>query len=336
MVCNFTKNGGVEQVVYDLAVGLHEFGIDTTIVACKGSNSPDKLIETISPNDEVIYDPSFKKLGYEEKTEMRHYEKYRKDLMDFDIIHDHSQGKLAFLEFGNLQGHVLGTLHNKIIPAMVEIKNMVVISRIMKKWLISQSSIDHKIPIAYNGINLKNFDYSEEKSDRFLFFSEVGVFKGAKVAYEIARETGLPFDFAGKKGDMSAQIKQNPSANIRYYGEVQDKKKLELFRNAKTLIFPTGGFGTDWEEPFGLVMVEAMASGTPVIAAKNGAVPEIIQGGETGFICNSKEEMIEKMETIDTIKPQACRSWVEKKFSHNAMADAYLSLYRRILKGERW
>ncbi len=213
---------------------------------------------------------------------------------------------------------------------------MVSISKRMSRWLNRYVDKKKEIPIVYNGINLEKFGYSEEKNDRFLFFSEVGVFKGAKVVYEIAKETGIPIDFAGKTGDMSTQIRLDSAPNIKFYGEVPEWKKRELFKNAKALLFPTGGFETDWEEPFGLVMIEAMASGTPVIAANKGAVPEVIQNGKVGFICNSKKEIMEKMEIIDTINPMDCKSWVEKKFSHEAMAMAYRNLYGQILNGEAW
>jgi len=331
-----TKNGGVEQVVYDLAVGLQKMGIGVTLLACKGSSSPDEIVETIPPNSEVLYESAFKRFGLELKTEKKHYNKYRKHLQNLDIIHDHSQGKMSYNGFKKFNGRILGTFHNEIYPTIVKARNMVSISKRMTRWLNQHINERKEIPVVYNGINLSQFEYSDEKNSRFLFFSEIGVFKGAKVVYEIAKETGLPIDFAGKNGDMSDQIRFDSAPNIKFYGEVPEWKKRELFKNAKALIFPTGGFKTDWEEPFGLVMIEAMASGTPVIASNNGAVPEVINDGDTGFICSSKKEMIEKLEIIDEINPVKCRKWVEDRFSLEAMVKSYLTCYKRLLRGDSW
>ena len=92
----------------------------------------------------------------------------------------------------------------------------------------------------------------------------------------------------------------------------------------------------DWEEPFGLVAIEAMACGTPVIAWNSGAMPEVVEHGKTGFICNSIQELEEAVNNIDTIRPEDCRKRVEENFSYQAMTEKYIKLYDKLIKGESW
>jgi glycosyltransferase involved in cell wall biosynthesis len=114
--------------------------------------------------------------------------------------------------------------------------------------------------------------------------------------------------------------------NIKFIGEVDDKEKAELLAGAKALIFPT-----NWEEPFGLVTIEALASGTPVITTNKGAMPEVITP-DVGFRCNSFEEFQEAIKRIDEISPRKCRERVEKNFTAEIMAEKYIRAYEKIIQ----
>ncbi|PIR67253.1 hypothetical protein COX95_01320 [bacterium CG_4_10_14_0_2_um_filter_33_32] len=111
-------------------------------------------------------------------------------------------------------------------------------------------------------------------------------------------------------------------------GEVSGKKRIELFRKAKGFLFPI-----TWEEPFGLVVIEAMACGTPAIALNHGAMSEIIKNGKTGFVVKNVDEMVKAIKKIDQIKRDDCRKEVEKRFSYQRMVDNYLKAFEKIKRG---
>jgi glycosyltransferase involved in cell wall biosynthesis len=314
--------GGIESVVTDLADALHRLDHDVTVVGCSGSRSPNKLFETF------FSEPT--RIGACE----RHFLSYKEFVKKFDgVVHDHSHGKMARL----IHPNVIQTVHGRHHPSDMGYERIVAISRAQAEGLKKRCPLPRNIPVVYHGINAKRFVYKEEKSDRFLYFSVIARYKGAKVALEIAKETGIKIDFAGMDGDMTDAVRDCRLPNVRYIGQVSNEQRAELMANAKALIFPTGAFEeSNWLESFGLVMLEALASGTPVIAAYNGATPEIVDHGKVGYICHSKAEMIEDIQNIENIDPRECRSYVENRFSNKIMALNYVKLYERVLRGESW
>lgn len=206
------------------------------------------------------------------------------------------------------------------------------------KWLLKHMPPGSDVKVVYHGINAERFIYNEEKKDYFLFFSVIAFYKGALEALRLAKETGVKIVFAGRDGDASDIIRNCGLPNVRYVGEVSNEERARLMSEAKALIFPTGAFGkADWLEIFGFVQLEALASGTPVVASSNGACPEIIENGKTGFVCKSYEEMKRVVEDglVDAINSKDCRRVTEEKFSAKTMAENYLSLYR-IIEGEAY
>ncbi|MDD3493863.1 MAG: glycosyltransferase, partial [Candidatus Thermoplasmatota archaeon] len=195
-------------------------------------------------------------------------------------------------------------------------------------------SRNEDVRMVHHGIDAKRFRYREEKDDYYLFFSAIATYKGALVAYRIAKEIGVKMIFAGKAGDADGVIIGDSSPNIIHEGQVSNERRAELMSGAKALIFPTGGFGeSDWVEALGAVQLEALASGTPVISSDNGACPEIVEEGRTGFICHSYEEMkrVVKEGWADTIDPRVCRMvTVDGRFSSRRMAMEYLNIYDEV------
>jgi len=114
---------------------------------------------------------------------------------------------------------------------------------------------------------------------------------------------------------------------IVYEGEVNDERKRELFAHAKALVFPI-----TWPEPFGLVMIEAMATGTPVVALSQGSVPEVLDDGKTGFVCDTFEEFVTAVGRVGEIDPQVCRRTVEERFTVERMVADNEAIYRRVLE----
>jgi glycosyltransferase involved in cell wall biosynthesis len=172
----------------------------------------------------------------------------------------------------------------------------------------------------YSGVNLEDFIYREKKEDYFLFLAKVSwKVKNVNLAIRLAKVMGFKLIIAGG-------WRLSFRRNIKFIGEVDDKEKAELLAGAKALIFPT-----NWEEPFGLVTIEALASGTPVITTNKGAMPEVITP-DVGFRCNSFEEFKEAIKRIDEISPRKCRERVEKNFTAEIMAEKYITAYEKIIQ----
>lgn len=183
----------------------------------------------------------------------------------------------------------------------------------------------------YNGTYLHNFPFSENHEDYLLFVGRVVPEKGVKEAVRIARETNhrlliIGTEYPDSQGYFDQYIKPFLNNRILYLGFIEQSHLSQYYQNAKALLTPV-----QWEEPFGLTTIEAMACGTPVIALRRGAAPEIIQDGVNGFVVNSVADMISAVGKIDQIDRRACRSHVEKSFSLARMVDAYEEAFLTLL-----
>jgi glycosyltransferase involved in cell wall biosynthesis len=156
--------------------------------------------------------------------------------------------------------------------------------------------------------------------------------KGAHRAIAVARELGLPLKLAGKMQDpkelryFDELVKPHLVGEIEYLGEVSHGEKVELLQNARATLFPI-----EWEEPFGLVMIESMACGTPVIATRHGAVPEVIADGRSGIVVDDYREMPAAVERADALDPLECRRYVEERFGPGRMVSDYLDVFERAM-----
>lgn len=181
-------------------------------------------------------------------------------------------------------------------------------------------------PFVYNGIDLAEYEFRTKKDDFFLFLGKVDWnVKGMAVALRVAKERGLRLVIAGDfldPGFYERELKQILTERITYAGPVGGAEKRDLLAAARGLLFPTM-----WPEPFGLVAVEALASGTPVITSFNGAMPEIMVQGMTGWMADTVPEMAAAVDLLDRIDPAFCRHYVETNFSSRLMAERYLGLY---------
>jgi glycosyltransferase involved in cell wall biosynthesis len=179
------------------------------------------------------------------------------------------------------------------------------------------------------------FKFHEAPGDYLAFLGRISPEKRVDRAIEIARRVGAPLKIAAKvdrvdQDYFDAVIKPmlDPPL-VEFVGEIGGKAKEEFLGKAFALLFPI-----DWPEPFGLVMIEAMACGTPVIAWDRGAVPEIIEDGVTGFIVNSIDEAVDAISRLPTLRRDIVRSTFERRFSASTMAGKYVELYRHLLPCE--
>jgi glycosyltransferase involved in cell wall biosynthesis len=189
----------------------------------------------------------------------------------------------------------------------------------------------------HNGIAVDHFRLRQTPGDYLVFLGRISPEKRPDRAIEIARDVGMKLVIAAKVDEVdkayyettiAPQIQANRGL-VEYIGEVDELEKDEVLGNAYAYLFPI-----DWPEPFGLTMVEAMATGTPVIASRNGSVPEIVLDGVTGFVCSTFKELIEAVPKVASLDRVDCRRHVERHFTPAAMADGYETIYHTLLAGE--
>ena len=186
--------------------------------------------------------------------------------------------------------------------------------------------------VVQNAIDVESFPFSAQKDDYLLFLGRIAPAKGPHLAIEVARRLEMRLLIAGKVDRVDRAYYEEEveplidGEQVVFLGEADAATKRELYRRAYCLLMPLC-----WEEPFGLVMAEAMACGTPVVAFARGAGPEIIVDGETGFLVEDVDGMVEAVGKVERIDPARCRQHVLDRFSPSVMVDRYLAIYRTIL-----
>ncbi len=326
--------GGLEVVTANIAAGLAELGQEVTLFAAKGSKpiGDYDVFETIDPVFE--FGTEWGNIDWYE-TEKAHYETFKDKLKDYDIIHGHGWWGFDYLYKQNHpQAKVCHTGHGGLAPwktKPVENMNLIAISNFMAEKYSKQ--FNTHIKWVYNGIDLDAYPYKAEKGDRLIFVGRFVSFKQPHVAIEVAKRLGMGLDLVGgayEEPYFTQQVKPHcDGTQIVLHTEAPHELKVRLLQDAKALIFASA-----MNEPFGLVLVEANACGTPVIGSRDGAIPELLIDGVNGFVCDTVEEMVEAVKKIDTIKPENCRKTVEQNFSRKIMSQRYLDLYRGIIAGD--
>jgi len=312
--------GGLEVVVYWLGKELVKAGHEVTLIAAKGSYLEGaEVIETVQPPERVHVNWL--------ELERKAYEVYKDMLKEFDVVHDHSWFGFPYMCKDALVVHTHhGHLTWRSKPPR-EKPNLVAISE-FHKMCCEERLFGTTWKVAYNGIDISLYKYRKDKEDYYLFLSRIARVKMPHLAIRVAKKAGVKLIVAGgffvEDMEYVRLIKDMcDGGQIIWRGEVSHEEKIELLAGAKALIFTPSPL---FMEPFGLVPVEAMASGTPVISLISGATPEVINDGFSGFLCRSEDEMISKIHMVSEIKPENCRMWAEKFSSHNMMK-RYEQLY---------
>ena len=323
--------GGTEWVVKHLCDGLTAAGHEVHLFATGDSTTPATL-HALFPRQlpEVMALP-----GAMTSYEARHVVdavQYIVGAGDFDVVHDHSGFQLvAFSRYLDLPP-VLHTVHcafdDHAYPFYEQFADAVSYATI-SDYQRSQGPPDlNWAGTVYNALPVDGWPYRTDRGDYLLAFGRVSEAKGFHLAIEIARRTGRRLVMAGVVQEwyrdyFERRVKPHIDGDrIVFEDEVSDERKRELFAGAAGFVFPIL-----WPEPFGLVMVEAMATGTPVIALRNGSVPEVVDDGVNGFICDDVDEMVAAVGRLDEIDPAVCRQTVEERFSVAAMTAGYERLY---------
>jgi len=252
----------------------------------------------------------------------------------FDVVHDHS-GFLGIAFGGGLRRRMVHTVHCAFDPAAYgfyeQFRDAVGYVSISDYQRTMGPPGMRWAGTVYNALPLDAWPYRERKDDYLLAFGRVCEDKGFHLAIEVARRTGSRLVIAGVVQEWYRDYFERRVApevdgeQIVYLGEVSDDEKRALFAKARAFLFPIL-----WPEPFGIVMIEAMAAGTPVIALRDGSVPEVVRDGVDGFVCDDVDAMVAALGRIGEIDPGACRAGVAERFSVEKMAADYESLYARL------
>jgi glycosyltransferase involved in cell wall biosynthesis len=324
-----TGYGGIEWVVWLLAEGLVNDGHEVTLFAAGESRTRARL-------DYVYAEAPSAQIG-ESFPDLRHVLHCYSRQDEFDLINDHT-GMLAAAIGGGLHTPVVHTVHGPLtgIPGAMYRQ----ISHVAPSVGLISISMNQRKPLPElnwvgncpNALDFELYPYAPQRGDYLLFLGRMSHDKGAHRAVMTAIETGLPLKLAGKLREPAEQqyfdtyVKPHLNARIEYVGEVSHGEKVELLQHARATLFPI-----EWEEPFGLVMIESMACGTPVIATRWGAVPEVIEPGRGGIIVDDWRVAAVALEETDRIEPETCRRYVEEKFAPGRMVRDYLDAYEAML-----
>jgi glycosyltransferase involved in cell wall biosynthesis len=318
--------GGIELVVDRLAQGFQAAGHDVVLFTTGDSTSPVPKRWFLEKSEGV-------RIGFT-VPEVRHVLAAYESLRDVDLIHDHTVlGPIVSEHFTELP--VVTTVHGELDGELRDIYARVASDVAVVAVSNAQRAVAPEIPIArviHHGIDAADFPVGNGDGGYLLFLGRMSPDKGAGRAIDVARKADVPLLLAGKMREawerdyFEARVAPFLSEQIQYLGEVGHERKLELLAGARALLFPIR-----WNEPFGLVMIEAQACGTPVLAFREGAAPEVVADGRTGFLCNDEAEMAEAVLKLDSLNRAACRAAVEGYFSTERMANEHIELYEELL-----
>ncbi|MBD2001956.1 MULTISPECIES: glycosyltransferase family 4 protein [Cyanophyceae] len=326
------RYGGIELIVSLLTDELVQRGHEVTLFASGDSLTTAQLK---SVHEQALrLDPKIKEHGlYEQMILSQVYQQAH----HFDIIHSHV-GCAALPYTAFVTTPTVHTTHGIFTPDNEKIFRQF---RWQPYISISEAQREPKLGLnyihtVYNGIDPDVYSFQEKPSQPtyLAFVGRLSPEKGPEGAIKIARAIGLPLKMAGKIDVVDREYYKEilepliDGEQIQYLGEVSHEEKVQLLRGATVTLFPI-----TWREPFGLVMIESMATGTPVIGIAMGSVPEVIAHGKTGFVCHSIEDMIAAIPEAMKLNRQACRDYVLSRFSVQKMVDEYEKTYQMALLG---
>jgi glycosyltransferase involved in cell wall biosynthesis len=319
--------GGIELVVSLLTEELVRRGHEVTLFASGDSTSKAKL--DFVHSQAMRLDPDIKEYAVYEAL---HLNNVLQKASSFDVIHSHiGYPILPYAKF--VKTPIVHTLHG---PLTSDNRKLFLIAKEQPFVSISDAQADLSLGLNYvatvhNAIDVSKHRFFPQSAESpyLAFLGRLSPEKGPDRAIEIAKRTGFTLKMAGKVDPVDREYFEREieplidGEQIQFLGEANHTQKNELLGGAVAMLFPI-----NWKEPFGLVMIESMAAGTPVIAMRMGSTPEIIANGKTGYLCDSVEDCIEAVGKLKEIDRLACRQHVETQFGVEKMVDAYEDVYR--------
>jgi glycosyltransferase involved in cell wall biosynthesis len=318
--------GGVENVLAALTDGLVERGHDVTLFACGGSGTRARLNAHYT-----------KPLGTTCQMEqpllaLPHVLAAYGQLDEFDLVHDHTFPFGPALGSGRDHPPVVHTVHTSpSAPHAAPIYELV--DGHLPLVAVSAAQIRacphlHFTATIHNGIPMRDFEPRVSKDDYLLFLGRMSPAKGVHLAVEAARLLGRPLLIAAKMQNpdeiayFESRVEPLLTPDVIFLGEVDRRQKIDLLARAACTLVPS-----QWDEPFGLVMIESLACGTPVVALRAGSAPEIVDHDVTGYLASDFDELVCLAARVSELDPAACRRAAEERFTAERMVEAYESLY---------
>jgi len=321
--------GGIERIIDMLIEEYVNLGHDVSLFAHSDSKTKAQLFAYSGKT-------SHRKTDIIKNTLLINKELYKNE---YDVVH--SFGRLLYL-LPQLPRSIPKIMSYQREPTISQIKKA---SKIAKKNTLAftgcSAYISNQIaPYApafpiFNGVDLSIYNFKEvvPTDAPLVFLGRIEPIKGTHIAIEVAKRTRKPLVIAGNipseyQSYFDTQIQSELNDQITYIGPVNDVQKNDLLGNASAFLMPI-----EWDEPFGIVMAEAMACGTPVIGFNRGSVPEVVVSGYNGYRCDTIEEMIHHVHNIDKIERKNVRTDAELRFSSKVIVDQYLALYQKMIDG---
>jgi hypothetical protein len=330
--------GGIELMAYNLARELSSRGHEVTVIGRQGSKGPFETL-ALAPESWQSQLGTRDHVARESLFLYRAYETVRRRA--FDVIHDNSLTGILVASQARLQAPVVATLHGSLTEA--EGDYLRAVARQVRLIAISRAQQATVAGVEWHGMVHNAIDADEytpitkpeEKDDYLVELARINPDKGQHLAIEVAQRLNMRLVLAGKVDQEATQyfeekIKPCLNGQVTWHENVEGKEKAELLAKAKALLFPI-----QWEEPFGLAMVEAMVSGTPVIAFPHGAAPELVEPGVTGFLADDVDGMVEAYAQVGEIDLERCAQEAARRFGPKQMADGYADAYERAIEHNR-
>lgn len=322
--------GGTERVVDNLCKGLAELGHEVVLFASNDSTTKAKLVPVVPEALRLANPPIEQDLPYI----TLQIAKVMEHINDLDIVHNHIDfSPYPFIDRSPCPW--LTTLHGRL-----DYPDLQSLYQHYKHLPLASISYAQRKPLAfcnwianvYHGLDVNMFKPSYKKGQYLAFLGRICEDKGTHVAIEIAKRTGIPLKIAAKIGPHDKEFfetkikKQIDGKWIEYIGEINEAEKTEFLSNALAVLTPI-----DWPEPFGLVVIESYACGTPVIGRPFGSLPEIVEDGKTGFLRKTTDDLVKAVSDVESLDRKYIRDFVEKNFSYQIMAGKYVNLYRELI-----
>ncbi len=328
------KYGGTERVISALTEELVRRGHKVTLFASGDSKSSAEL-ESAFPSPLRKAYPNPNEIMKRIQATLLHLGKAYARQNEFDIIHDHtSYFGMSYAQ--SCRVPVVSTLHGELSK-----ENISMYEKLDKPYLVTISHAQQKfapqlkyMATIYNGLNMQHYPFGNTHRDYLLVVGRFTPEKGIHNAITIARKLNMALIIAAKLEEQNREyfetkIKPFLNGNIQWVGEVTETQRNSLMSRARCFLHPL-----EWEEPFGLTIIESMACGTPVVAFSKGSMPEIIQSGKNGYLAKNIPEMIEAVKNIDNIDRAYCRRYALQNFNAGKMAQEYEMVYESILASQ--
>lgn len=319
--------GGTERVIASLVEALVQLGHDVTLFATGDSQTSAELVPYVP--EAFNFDPSVEVEAYHLAMLADIYHQAER----FDVIHSH----LDYLALPFSRWTTVPTVHTMhgrldlphqqaVFPAYRDC-NYVSISKKQQSFLPQLNWVG----TVYHSVDVGSFPFKETPGEYLAFIGRISPEKGPEHAIAIAKAAGIPLKIAAKVDEKDREYHERvvepllDDPLIEFLGAVDEERKRELLINSRALILPL-----EWDEPFGMVFIEALACGVPILTRPRGSVPEILRDGVTGYACRSNEELVEAAKRVDRVSRAGCREYAERHFDIHRLALEYVNIFARV------